>query len=130
MMIKSFSVFLISATLAGAWLPTFTPGVGLDTLFADGAPLGDHNDSYTFGSPCFADWDGDGLDDLILGYWDIISKGVGVAGTLTGSGGYADGSSLTGKILFCKNVGTIGNPIFEKQDRLRVNGNEIRLWGG
>lgn len=98
-----------------AWIPSFSAGLGEDTLKVNGIAIADHNDSITFPSPVFADWDGDGLDDMILGYWHsyIIKAGQG--------GG--EGA----KVRFYKNNGTKGAPDFADMGDLTAGGSDIKL---
>lgn len=56
-----------------------------------------------YGSPCIADWDGDGLKDLILGQFDY------------------------GKIRFYPNSGTNSAPVFTAFSFLQAGGADISL---
>lgn len=100
---------------AAAWVPTFTEGWGKDTLKVDGKAICDDNDSLTFPSPVFADWDGDGLDDMILGYWHsyIIKQG--------------QGGGTGGAVRFLKNIGSTSNPEFTDKGNLFAGGEKIKL---
>lgn len=101
-------LFLMVGSVA-AWTPTFTAGIGLDSVSADGLLVG-MNDGLSFPSPEFADWDGDGLDDMIVGYW-LMSPTV-----------FGDG-----QVRLFKNVGTKGSPQFESQGDLQAGGSTIKL---
>lgn len=108
-------ILLTASVQTIAWMPTFTEGVGGDTLKVNSVAIADHNDSITFPSPVFADWDSDGLEDMILGYWHSYLIKAGQGG---GQGG---------KVRFYKNVGEKGSPVFEDKGNLQVSGSDISL---
>ena len=92
-------------------VPRFQP---ITLLQVDGKVLGD-NDKITFGSPEFADWDGDGRTDLILGYW--ASWGI-APGRGAGDGG---------KVRFFKNVGPGDIPAYRDMGDLPCDSGPVRL---
>jgi hypothetical protein len=92
-------------------VPTFLP---IELLEVDGKVLGDE-DKITFGSPEFADWDGDGRTDLILGYWS--SWGI-APGRGAGNGG---------RVRFFRNTGTAERPAYTDLGDLAAGDGPIRL---
>jgi hypothetical protein len=70
-----------------------------EVLFCAGDPIhvGNH------GSPCLADWDGDGLEDLITGQFDL------------------------GKIRLYPNEGTNAEPVYNRYEFLEADGKVIKL---
>ena len=119
--VAGLSVSLLASTLAfGQVAPAVAKPDGLprfkkiDLLKIDGKVVGD-NDKITFGSPEFADWDGDGKTDLILGYW--ASWGIG-PGRGAGDGG---------KIRFYKNVSKTPIPEYQDMGDLKCDGGLVRL---
>lgn len=86
----------------------------IELLKVGGKVLGD-NDKIMFGSPEFADWDGDGKTDLILGYWAMWSTGPRRA---AGDGG---------KVRFYKNISKTPVPEFEDMGDLECHGGLVRL---
>lgn len=97
--------------LRQAQVPRFQ---AIELLKLDGKVLGD-NDKITFGSPEFADWDGDGRTDLILGYW--ASWGI-APGRGAGDGG---------KVRFFKNVGKTEIPEYRDMGDLQCDRGPVRL---
>ena len=59
-----------------------------------------------YGAPCVADWDGDGLKDLVLGIF------------------------TSGNIRFYKNVGTNASPLFVNFSNIEADGIDITLPSG
>ena len=86
----------------------------IELLKIDGKVLGD-NDKIMFGSPEFADWDGDGKTDLILGYWAMWSIGP--------RRGAGDG----GKVRFYRNVSKTDMPQYKDMGDLECHGGLVRL---
>jgi hypothetical protein len=91
--------------------PSFKP---IELLEVNGKVVGS-SDKIMFGSPEFADWDGDGKADLILGYWASWS-----AGPRRGAG---DG----GKVRFFKNVGTRTTHDYKDMGDLKCANGLVRL---
>lgn len=122
MQMKSVAVWCISllaSTLAfGQAAPAKPDGLPrfkkFDLLKVDGKILGD-KDKITFGSPEFADWDGDGKTDLILGYW--ASWGI-APGRGAGDGG---------KVRFYKNISKTAIPEYQDMGDLKCDGGLVRL---
>ena len=56
-----------------------------------------------YGAPCVADWDGDGIKDLVLGVF------------------------TSGNIRFYKNVGTNAAPLFTSYSNIQADGSAITL---
>ena len=92
-------------------VPSFRP---FTLLKVDGKVLGDE-DKITFGSPEFADWDGDGQVDLILGYWSSWGLGPG------------RGAGNGGRVRFFKNIGELGVPEYRDMGDLCHDQAPIRL---
>jgi hypothetical protein len=92
-------------------VPSFHP---FTLLKVDGKVLGDE-DKITFGSPEFADWDGDGKVDLILGYWASWGLGPG------------RGAGNGGRVRFYRNVGEPGVPEYRDMGDLCHDEAPIRL---
>ena len=91
------AVILLTAVSAFSWVPTFGSG---DTLKLKSGKIIGMNDTLMFGSPEFADWDSDGVTDMLLGYWGMWPVG-------SNGGGYG------GRIRFFKNRGTALDPDVE-----------------
>ncbi len=93
-----------SITLA-QFTPYFQQAVQIK---ADGEYIGmpGTNERIKFGSPCFVDWDDDGLEDMLLGHWPS-----------------------DGKVCLFKNIGQIGSPVFTRVGNLKAAGAEIVLEG-
>jgi hypothetical protein len=91
--------------------PSFHPFALLEV---NGKVLGDE-DKITFGSPEFADWDGDGKIDLILGYWSSWGLGPG------------RGAGNGGRVRFYRNVGELGVPEYKDMGDLCHDEAPIRL---
>ncbi len=83
-------------------------------LKVNGKVLGD-SDKIMFGSPEFADWDGDGRTDLILGYWAMWEIGP--------RRGAGDG----GKVRFFRNIGKADIPEYEDMGDLQCDTGPVRL---
>lgn len=92
-------------------VPNFHP---FTLLKVDGKVLGDE-DKITFGSPEFADWDGDGQVDLILGYWASWGLGPG------------RGAGNGGRVRFYRNIGAPGVPEYQDMGDLCHTEAPIRL---
>ena len=97
----TFSTQLVALFLCGA-APQFGPA---QQVFASGHPL----DVPYVGSSDFADWDGDGLPDLIVGF--------------------KEESEDTGKIALFINSGTSDSPVYNYSTMLQADGDEIQLTG-
>lgn len=111
--VQNFLIFLFSISISSfAWVPTFGNG---DTLKLNSGKIVGMNDTLMFGSPEFADWDDDGITDLLLGYWGSWSLGPGLAN------GYG------GRIRFFKNNGTTASPDFQDMGDLYSNSGAIDL---
>jgi hypothetical protein len=95
------SVQLAILVLCGT-VPQFGPGV---QVFASGHPL----DVPYVASSDFADWDGDGLSDLIVGFKE-------------------EGENI-GKIALFINSGTSDSPVYTYSTTLQADGSEIQLTG-
>ena len=106
------AIVLMAAVSALGWVPTFGNG---DTLKLKNGKILGYNDTLMFGSPEFADWDGDGKVDLMLGYWGSWSLGPGLGG------GY------DGRIRFFKNEGTNLNPDYSDEGDLHTVNSVIDL---
>jgi hypothetical protein len=63
-----------------------------------------------YAAPCVADWDGDGIKDLIVGNWEA---------TATPSDGY---------VLFFANENTNDNPVFNSYSLLEADGEVIAVF--
>jgi hypothetical protein len=94
------------------WIPTFGNG---DTLKIQGKPIC-VNDTLMFPSPELADWDHDGVTDLLLGYWGFHKDASGSINPLYG-----------GRVYFLKNRGTNDNPDFVKKGYLYSTSGVIDL---
>ncbi|MBD3370645.1 hypothetical protein GF402_09810 [Candidatus Fermentibacteria bacterium] len=83
-----------------AWSASAAPEFGeCEVLLCAGVPIhvGNH------GSPCLADWDGDGLEDLITGQFD------------------------QGRIRLYPNEGTNPEPVYNRYEYLEADGKPIKL---
>jgi len=101
---------LISGGEGGVYIYRATGKVDRDGVptFAEPAPVLQHRAALYSGSlpvPSIADWDGDGLDDLIVG-------------------------NSEGRILFFRNIGTASMPSFAPGVALAAGGEEILLQPG
>ncbi len=96
-----YSVFIallcVSSSFASA--PSFTSpqDINCDNVIID---VG------TCASPCIADWDGDGLDDLIIGQW---------------------GDEGDGRVRFYPNTNTNDSPIYTYFNYIQSDGEDINL---
>jgi hypothetical protein len=70
-------------------------------IHADGAPI-DTGDNWGHSGPCFADFDGDGLKDLVVG-------------------------DFSGKFHFFRNVGKPKDPRFTRVGYLQSGGQDARV---
>ncbi len=93
------ALLLLLPLLALADLPLFHEPVILE---ADGVTL----DVGVISDPFMVDWDGDGLDDLLVGQFS------------------------PGKVSFYKNIGTSGNPVFTFSNYLQADGVDIAVSAG
>ena len=114
-MIKGIKVLCVCSVLLNviplySWVPTFGKG---DTLNVGGKIVG-IDDSITYPSPKFADWDYDGKIDLLIGYWGIYR-------TPSGLHGYG------GRIKLFKNIGTNKDPAYERKKDLHSSSGVIEL---
>ena len=91
------AILLFSSSVS-AWDPVFEEPFQIETVTGD-FDFASHPD------PCIADWDGDGLEDLIVGQF---------------SGG---------KIKWWKNVGSLGDPQFSYQGLIYADGSPISVGG-
>ncbi len=96
---KTMLVILCIAGMTWAQVPGFLEPVQIQ---ADGALL----DVGLMAEPFMVDWDGDGLNDLIVGQFS------------------------PGKVRFYKNVGTNTEPVFEYQHFLQADGSDITVSAG
>lgn len=87
-----FILLTCLTSLLAADLPIFG-----DAIFKDVFKV-----SYS-ASPTIVDWDGDGLNDILVGY------------------AYLELTASKGTLAFLKNVGTSTNPKFERKDDIRCN---------
>jgi hypothetical protein len=88
-----------AASLAIAWTPDWAPEYQLP---AGGVFI----DVGYYAAPCVADWDGDGLKDLVLGQF------------------------TSGNIRFYKNEGTNDNPVFNSYTLIQADGSPITVPSG
>ncbi len=88
---RYLALLLLVPLLASADLPLFREPV---IVQADGVTL----DVGVISDPFMIDWDGDGLDDLLVGQF------------------------YPGKVSFYKNIGTSGNPVFTFSNYLQADG--------
>lgn len=86
-------ILLVAVSAMMAWEPLFEDKVKVDL----GTYAPDHAD------PCFADWDGDGLPDLLIG-------------------DFAGGS-----IRYFENTGTMSRPKLDDMGYLKADGKRIRV---
>lgn len=98
---KAAVICLAAASMAAAQ-PAFGPAIEVES--ADGPVVVDH-----FASPCMADWDGDGLDDLIV------------------TEGYSLSSNCLGRFRLYINQGQPGAPVFEGYSFMEADGERIEL---
>lgn len=63
-------------------------------------------------SPKMADWDGDGLNDLLIGYWAKVN-------------GAFNWNTTDGRLKFLKNTGTNKSPVFKTAINLQAGGTEL-----
>ncbi len=96
---RYIALLLIVPLLAFADLPLFREPV---ILQADGVTL----DVGVISDPFMVDWDGDGLDDFLVGQFS------------------------PGKVSFYKNIGTSGNPVFTFSNYLQADGVDIAVSAG
>lgn len=68
-----------------------------------------------FGAPCFADWDNDGVQDLLVGEMVRVPAETG---------------SLYGKLAFYKNSGTKNNPSLNAAEYIKAGGVDIEILAG
>lgn len=85
-------------------------------LFNEGIKLQANNTDINnpFGTPAVADWDNDGIADLLVG-------------EMVNAGPY---NYLTGKLVFYKNNGTNESPDLSRPEYVKVNGSDIELTAG
>ncbi len=97
---KGFVILCFSAASLGlAWTPDWQPEY---QLTAGGVII----DVGYYAAPCVADWDGDGLKDLVLGQF------------------------TSGNIRFYKNEGTNDNPVFSTYTMIYADGSPISVPSG
>jgi len=96
---RYIALILLIPLLASADLPLFHEPV---IVQADGVTL----DVGVISDPFMIDWDGDGLDDLLVGQFS------------------------PGKVSFYKNIGTSGNPVFTFSNYLQADGVDIAVSAG
>lgn len=96
---KTFLVMVLAVGIASAEVPGFLEPVQIS---ADGGLL----DIGLMAEPFMVDWDGDGLNDLLVGQFS------------------------PGKVSFFKNVGTNTVPVFEFQNYLQADGSDISVSAG
>jgi hypothetical protein len=90
---------LLVTCMVAAEVPDFEPEYQLQCA-------GSTIDVGYYAAPCIVDWDGDGVDDLILGQF------------------------TSGKIRFYKNEGTNANPVFNSYSFLQADGSDITMGAG
>ena len=96
---RYISLLLVIPFLVSADIPQFHEPV---IVQADGVNL----DVGIMADPFMIDWDGDGLNDLLVGQFS------------------------PGKVGFYKNIGTSGNPVFTFSNFLQADGSDISVsWG-
>lgn len=93
------ALLILLPLLVLADLPLFREPVMVQ---ADGVIL----DVGIISDPFMIDWDGDGLDDLLVGQF------------------------VPGKVSFYKNIGTSGNPVFTFSNYLQADGVDIAVSAG
>lgn len=86
-------LMLVAASALMAWEPFFEDSVRVD--------IGSYNPSHA--DPCFSDWNGDGLPDLLVG-------------------DFAGGS-----IRYFENTGTMSRPKLDDMGYLKADGKRIRV---
>jgi len=96
---RYFALLLLIPLLAFADVPSFKEPV---LLQADGVNI----DVGVISDPFMVDWDGDDLDDLLVGQFS------------------------PGKVSFFKNIGTAQNPVFTFSYFLQADGSDIAVSAG
>ena len=103
-----FSKFLIILALSGLLI---VPFCGKEKVVTFGEPsLVNVNSDFAYGhaAPCVYDYDMDGVNDLMVGYFDRADEN--------------DKSIQGGKLMIYKNVGTNQKPEYENGEYFKIDG--------